>query len=143
MDSRESSRLTAPLALRVGEGADSRQITDAIGAMWADIESALQPVFGRRGVEALFKRALHLTASRHAWLEPAKAGGDGAACDLTELKARIAAQPPAVAAEAGSALFTNFRDLLASLIGARLSEQLLQTAWSTSSSAPAAQDSKP
>jgi len=111
--------------------------------MWADIESALQPVFGRRGVAALFKRALHVTAAQHAWLEPAKASADGAASDLAELKALFAAQPPAAVAEAGGALFTNFRELLSSLIGPRLSEQLLQTAWSTSSSAPAAQDPKP
>ena len=117
MDSRESSRLTAPLALRVAEDADSRQIADAIGAMWADIESALQPVFGRRGVDALFKRALHLTAGQHSWLEPAKTGAEAAACDMAQLKALFAAQPPAAAAQAGSALFMNFRELLSSLIG--------------------------
>lgn len=143
MDSRESSRLTAPLALRVAEGADSRQIADAIGAIWTDVESALQPVFGRRGVTALFKRTLHVTAAQHSWLEPAKASAEGVACDLAELMALFAAQPPAAAAQAGSALFMNFGELLTSLIGPRLSEQLLQPAWPPSSSAPAAQDPKP
>lgn len=111
--------------------------------MWTDIESALQPVFGRRGVEALFSRTLHVTAAQHAWLEPAKAGADGTACDLAQLQALFVAQPPAAAAETGSALFMHFRELLASLIGPRLSEQLLQTTGSSSSSAAAAQDPKP
>ena len=143
MDSQESSRLTAPLACRVAEDTDSRQIADAIGAMWTDIESALQPVLGRRGVAALFKRTLHRTASRYIWLEPAKVAGDDAVCSLAELKALFSAQPPAKATEAGSVLFMNFRELLTSLIGPQLSEQLLKAAWSPSSSAPAAQDPKP
>lgn len=143
MDTRESSRLTAPLAIRAAEGADSRQIADAIGAMWTDIEAALQPVFGRRGVAALFKRSLHRTASRHVWLEPAKLAGDDAACNLADLQALFAAQAPATATEAGSMLFMNFRELLTSLIGAPLSEQLLKAAWSPSTSAAAAQDPKP
>jgi hypothetical protein len=143
MNSGESSRLTAPLASRVAEGADSRQIADAIGAMWTDIEAALQPVFGRRGVAALFKRTLHRTASRYLWLEPATVGGDDTVCGLADLRALFAAQAPATATEAGSALFINFRELLTSLIGTQLSEQLLKAAWSPSSSAAAAQDPKP
>lgn len=143
MDTRESSRLTAPLAFRVAEGADSLQIADAIGAMWTDIEAALQPVFGRRGVAALFQRSLHRTASRYVWLEPAKGASDDAVCSLAELQALFAAQAPPQATEAGSALFMNFRELLISLIGPQLSEQLLKAAWSPSSSADAAQDPKP
>ncbi len=143
MDSRESSRLTAPLALRVAKGADSRQIADAIGAMWTDLELTLQPVFGRRGVAALFKRSLHRTASRHVWLEAAKVAGEEGVCGLPELQALFAAQPPAQALEAGGMLFMTFRELLTSLIGAQLTEQLLQAVWSPSSSAPAAQDPKP
>lgn len=143
MDSRESSRLTAPLACRMANGADSRQIADAIGAMWTDIEAALQPVFGRRGVAALFKRTLHRNAARHVWLEPAKPAGDDAVCRLADLQALFAAQTPVRASEAGNMLFDNFRELLTSLIGAQLSEQLLKAAWSPSSSAAAAQDPKP
>lgn len=141
MDSRESSRFTAPLAQRVAEDADSRQIADAIGAMWSDIESALQPVLGRQGVAALFKRVLHVATASYPWLAPAQEG-EGAA-SVAELTARLAAQPPGVVMEAGSALFMNFRELLSTLIGAKLTERLLQAAWSTPSSAPPAQDPTP
>lgn len=136
MDSRESSRFTAPLAQRVAGGAGSREIADAIGAMWSDIESALQPVLGRHGVAALFTRVLHVTAASYPWLAPAPAR-------VAELTARFAAQPPGVVMEAGSALFMNFRELLATLIGSKLSERLLQAAWSTPSSAPSVQDPTP
>ncbi|WP_457421329.1 hypothetical protein [Roseateles sp. P5_E7] len=142
MDSRESSRLTAPLAHRVAEDADSHQIAAAIHALWTDIEAALQPIVGRRGVAALFKRTLHLAAARHPWLAPLKPGSDDAV-DLGQLTALFAAQPPSRAGEAGSALFEIFRELLVTLIGAPLSERLLQTAWSNSSSAAPAQDPTP
>lgn len=143
MDSQESSRFTAPLSQRLAEDANSRQIAEAIGAMWADIDTALQPVLGRRGVAALFRRSVHLAAARHPWLSPLKAGSVDAAADMAALMALFAAQSPALAAEAGSALFTIFRDLLTTLIGARLSERLLQAAWSTSSRATPAQDPTP
>lgn len=143
MDSRESSRFTAPLARRVAEGAGSREIADAVGAMWSDIASALQPVVGRRGVAALFRRTLHLATARYPWLVPPKAERADALDSLAELATLFAAQPPTVAMEAGSELFTIFRELLTTLIGARLSERLLQAAWSPPSSAPSAQDPSP
>jgi hypothetical protein len=143
MNSQESSRFTAALTQRVAEDANSRQIADAIGAMWADIEGALQPVLGRRGVAALFKRTLHLTATRHPWLAALKAGDADSAVDLVELTELFAQQSPPAVAEAGCTLFTLFRDLLTTLIGDRLSERLLQAAWSTSSRAAPAQDPTP
>jgi hypothetical protein len=142
MDSRESSRFTAPLAHRVAEDADSRQIAAAINALWTDIEAALQPIVGRRGVAALFKRTLHLTTASHPWLAPLKSGSDDAV-DLGHLTTLFAAQAPSQAGAAGSALFETFRELLTTLIGAPLSERLLQSAWSNSSSAAPAQDPTP
>lgn len=143
MDNRESSRFSAPLSQRVALGASSAQIADAVRASWADIDRALRPVVGRRGVEALFKRTLHLAASRHPRLAELKTAGDSDAVDLDHLSALLAAQTPALAAEAGDTVFEIFCELLTSLIGARLGERLLQTAWSTPSSAAAAQDPKP
>ena len=142
MDSQESRRLTAPLTHRVAEGADSRQIAAAINALWTDIETALQPIVGRRGVTALFKRTLHLAAARHPWLAPLKASSDDAA-DAAQLTALFAAQPAAQAVEAGGAFFELFRELLATLIGVPLSERLLHAAWSNSSSAAPSQDPTP
>jgi len=143
MDSQESSRFTAPLTQRVAKDADAREIAEAIRAMWVDIESALHPVVGRRGVAALFQRTLHLTATRYPWLSSRRAGSVETDSDLAELAAVFAQQSPAVAMEAGSALFIIFRDLLTTLIGDRLSERLLQAAWSTTSRAASPQDPTP
>lgn len=142
MDSQESRLFMAPLTRRVAEDADSRQIAAAIRALWTDIETALQPIVGRRGVAALFMRTLHLAAARHPWLAPLKAGNDDAV-DLGRLTAILAAQTPAQASEAGNALFRIFSELLVTLIGAPLSERLLLAAWSNSSSAAPAQDPTP
>lgn len=143
MDSRESSRFTAPLAQRLAKDADAGQIADAICAMWSDIESALQPVLGPRGVAALFERSLYLVAARYPWLAPLKAAWGDAGELMTELKAALSAQQPGVAAQAGTEIFTTFRELLTTLIGDRLSERLLQAAWSPPTSAPPAQDPTP
>jgi hypothetical protein len=132
----------APLAHHVVKGGDSRQIAAATSALWTDIETALQPIVGRRGVGALFKRTLHLTAARHPWLAPLKSDADEPV-DLARLTTLIAAQPQSLAREAGNALFQTFSELLATLIGAPLSERLLQTAWSNFSSATPAQDPTP
>ena len=139
MDSRESSR-PAPLSQRVAESASSVQIADAVRALWCDIDVALRPVVGRRGVAALFKRTLHLASIQHAWLAPLKTAHDSDAVELDQLTALFAAQPPSLAVEAGNTVFEIFRELLTTLIGARLGERLLQTAWSIPTSAPPAQD---
>lgn len=142
MDSRESSRFSGPLAQRVAEDADSRQIAEAMGALWTDIDSALQPIVGRRGVAALFKRCLHVAAARYPWLAPLCEGSEPMV-DVQQLTALFGAQPPASALEAGIELFDIFRELLVSLIGAGLSDRLLQPIWPASSSAPSAQDPIP
>lgn len=143
MNSRESSRFSAPLSQRVAEGDSSVQIADAVRTLWADIDVALRPILGRRGFAALFKRTLHLAANRHPWLAPLKTAGDDDAVELGQLTALFAAQPPALAVAAGDTIFEIFHELLTTLIGARLGERLLQTAWSTPSSAAPAQDSTP
>lgn len=142
MDSRESSRFSGPLAQRVAVDADSRQIAEAAGMLWADIDAALQPLVGRRGVAALIKRCLHVGTARHPWLAPLCEGSD-ATFEIAQLKALLEAQPPAAALAAGSELFEGFRALLVSLIGAGLSDRLLQPIWSASSSATSAQDPTP
>lgn len=143
MDSQESSRFTASLTQRLAEDADARQVAEAVGAMWADIEASLQPVLGHRGVAALLRRTVHVAAVQYPWLAPLKPGSGDATADLTALMALFAAQQPAAAVEAGNRLFTIFRELLTALIGAPLTERLLQAAWSTSSRAASAQDPKP
>lgn len=129
----------APLAGRVGPDAQAEPIAAATAEVWVEVELALSPIVGQRGVAALVHRSLKLTSERHAWI------GQGQPALLTEVDAaalRVAfSQQTAAEAGAGAlALFQAFRDLLTSLVGAALTEQLLQAAWTPPPGASPAQD---
>ena len=115
------------------------QIADAIVATWQEIDEALTPIIGQRGVAALYKRSLYLTVSAYPWLSSTHESVQ-TVMDLTALKSTLAQQSSGAAAAGGSQLLQTFKDLLASLIGPSLSERLLRSARTTSLSGPPAQD---
>ena len=139
LDSQEGQRRAAPLPHRVGPGADAAQVADAVVAIWAEIDDTLTPIIGPQGVVALFKRSLYLTAAVHPWLD-AQHEGTRTFMDPAALKALLAQQSSALAATGGNAFLQTFQELLASLVGSSLSEQLLSSVWATSSSDPTAKD---
>jgi len=129
----------APLAGRLPDGASAEQLADTIAAIWLEIDQALNPIIGRRGVAALYNRSLKLTAPAYPWLT------EGhqhllASVDVTALRAALVQQATAEAAAGGSALFHTFHDLLASLVGASLTNQLLGSVWALPAGARPAQD---
>jgi hypothetical protein len=135
----EERRWRAPLGDRLSAGTDVGQVADTILTVWQEIDRALGPIVGDRGVAAMYNRSLKLTAVAHPWL--ASASPDMlAAVDLPALKAALLQQTAAQAAAGGSALFETFRELLASLVGAALTERLLRSVWTPSSGASPAQD---
>ncbi|HTN35118.1 MAG TPA: hypothetical protein VL091_14010 [Marinobacter sp.] len=88
------------------------------------VNAILTPVIGELGVNALFKRALHLTSKSFPWLTPAETQLDTS--DLLEaLSARLAGRNVNEAAEARSVLLADFTELLTTLIGHSLVETLL------------------
>ncbi len=123
---REAIRRT--LARSAGEVPDASAVAEATLGTWRQVAARLAPVIGARGVEALFGRSLHATSKAFPDLAKVQNGENGAA-RLADLKACLAAQEPAVAAEAGQALLVNFTELLATLIGASLTERLLAPVW--------------
>ena len=121
----------------MAHGADAAQIAGAVVSAWREIDAALSPILGHQGVAALYKRSLHLTASAYPWLAETFKGAH-AAMDLPELESVFAQQGDGDAAAAGGALLQTFDDLLASLVGPKLTERLLRSVWEhLSSSAPA------
>jgi hypothetical protein len=110
-----------------------------MAAIWQEIDGALTPILGRGGVAALYKRSLHLTSAANPWLTLGREG-DPTAMDLAALKAALGQQTGAAAAAGGGALLQTFYDLLSSLVGPSLTERLLRSVWSASSSGPSAQD---
>ena len=119
------------LAQGAGEAPDASAIAEATLNTWQQVADRLAPVIGARGVDALFSRSLHVTSKTFPWL--AMAGNDGndgnSAALLASLKARLAGQETAAAAEASHALLVNFTELLATLIGESLTDRLLAPVW--------------
>lgn len=137
----ECRRIETALARRSGPGGDVRSVADAIVALWRDIELQLTPIIGPRGVAALHRRSLFLTAREHAWLA---VGPDGAtlANDLDALRSLLHQQDVDVAMTGGNALFLTFHDLLTSMVGPALTERLLRDVWDPSPSDTFAQDTE-
>ncbi|HSI60036.1 MAG TPA: hypothetical protein VLA16_20935, partial [Ideonella sp.] len=120
---------------------DLQRVSDAVMATWQRIDATLAPVIGPRGVAALFKRSLFLAAPSHAWLDVAQEGVRPA-LDLTELRGALARQSAAEAAAGSALLLATFATLLASLIGASLTERLLRPV-SAAALAPPSSDLPP
>ena len=109
---------------RLPQGAHAEQIAEAVVAVWRDIDKALSPVFGSLGVAALYNRSLEITRTEFPWLVSAH-NGALAAMDLTALQRLLQQQNATDAGAAGSAMFQAFWQLLASLVGASLTDRLL------------------
>ena len=138
----ESADFAAFLAGAVSDGASSRQVAEMVASAFRGIDRVLMQIIGQRGVAALYKRSVHLAGQDHPWL-PRSREGIHTALDVTGLTTELALQPAAVAAAAGGLLLQIFCELLASLIGVPLSNQLLRTVWATLLSGPSAQETKP
>jgi hypothetical protein len=143
MDDSDSTPLAAPLARRVGADADAAQVADAVGAIWHEIDAALGLIMGPLGVVALFNRSVHLTSAAHPWLAAGRIREPHGLFETTSLKSLLVQRCPADALAGGSALLRTFNELLASLIGASLTERLLCPVWAPPLSGPSAPDTTP
>lgn len=141
MQSPESRRIAAALASRLGQSTDPTFVAASVVSLWRDMERVLSPIIGVRGVAALYGRTIFVTSRMHSWLGNAPEGVQSS-MDLDSLHTAISAQPRAVGIEGGSALFSTFRELLVSMVGAVLTEQLLRDVLTSSSSGHAAQDGR-
>ena len=123
-------------------GARGSQAADAALAQWRRVEAELSPILGAAGVAALYRRSLHQLRDAHPALA-AVHDASPAVADFEPLHHALAKQTQADAATTHRALMQVFRDLLAGLIGAPLSERLLQPARDFSPIGAAGQDSTP
>jgi hypothetical protein len=116
----------ASLTRLAADGADAPRLADAAATVWRNLDATLSPIIGKRGVAALFKRSLLLTAPAHPFLVAAHwdvETGD----DFDSLRASLKQQSVANAIATNGALLQQFVDLLTTLIGASLTERLLQS----------------
>lgn len=117
-----------PLEHRLAPGAAAPAVAEAVLVVWGEIDAALQPIIGARGVAALLQRTAHLTAQAHPWLAPGRAADDAAQA-IAELTTRMAGQGEAQALACGQDFLLTFHQLLATLIGQPLTQRLLRSAW--------------
>jgi hypothetical protein len=122
-------------------GVSSDEVAALVATTFQDINQALSPIVGQRGMAALYKRSLHLSRPLHAWL-PAAAEGADVDIDFESLTTALATRTSMDAAVAGTQLLESFLALLATLIGDSLTERLLRPVWATFLSGPSALDTK-
>jgi hypothetical protein len=125
MESQQGGRWPAPLSTCLND-ADASQVADAAVARWLQIDQALHPIIGHRGVEALFNHSVKHTAASFPWLghDPQDAV---ATVDPSVLKAALLLQTADEATAGVDSLFQSLHDLLTSLIGSSLTDQLLRS----------------
>ena len=123
---RDAIRTT--LKQRTGSVPNASATSEATATTWRLVETQLVPVIGARGLEVLFRRALHQTTAAFPWLA-ASVDRRGSAGVLPSLTACLAAEHAATAAEAAYVLLLTFAELLATLIGESLTERLLAPVW--------------
>jgi hypothetical protein len=125
-----------------GQDSNAAQTAETLAASLQDIDASLAPIIGSRGVAALCKRSLHLTAKVHPWLGEALQAGQGP-IDLAALQSVIAQQTNADAALGSHALLQTLHQLLGSLIGPALTERLLRNVRDDAARGAPAQDITP
>ncbi|UKE73913.1 hypothetical protein [Xanthomonas graminis] len=142
MENPALSAAVAALARQAAAGTEASVVAASVAATWRQIEQALTPILGARGVAALFKRALFLTKDGFPWLHDAfvaiEASSEHNALDIFRMA--LSRQSAATAAAGAGAFLSTFHGVLVSMIGATLTERLLQSVSVTFSSGPPAQD---
>jgi len=106
--------------------------------LWHRIAQELSPLVGESGFCALFGRAVHVVGPEHAWLAQNPPSRSVAQL-FASLEEGLAGIDAAHAAAANDALLRTFSELLAALIGERLTQRLLATATAIAEPAPGQQ----
>ena len=137
----ELDPVAAFLERAVSRGASSQEVAEVVARAFQGIGRMLEPIIGRRGMAALYRRSVHLAGPICAQISAASEVGS-MAMDLAVLEAELAKQTAADAATAGTALLHVFYVLLTSLIGPSLTERLLRSIWADFLSGSSARDTK-
>lgn len=139
MPTQDSRKVATTLKRLAVQGANTTHIADAVVSTWQAVDAALAPVIGGKGVQALYARSLYLVRERHPWLAASHPGA-AAEMDLGLLASALSQQENFTAAEAAGDQLESLYELLRSLIGPSLTQQLLRAAWDNPFGGPTAQD---
>jgi hypothetical protein len=112
------------LSQQIGKHPDAEETAHAMISVWQDIVAALHSIIGRQGIAALYDRTVSLASKQHPWLANSRTGVDQTV-DSAALLAIVARQTASDAAAGATDFLQIFYDVLTSLIGPALCEQLL------------------
>lgn len=127
MSSAERHRIAAALSDRAGRDPSAARVATTSLEFWREINAALTPVLGERGVDAMRERALFLTVRTHAWLGTSEST-PSMIPTVEAFYAALATQSADASLSGARAFFEAFHDLLASMIGTDLTGRLLRLA---------------
>jgi hypothetical protein len=134
-------RLVPPLARSLHDDSDARHVAAALVAVCRRLDTELSRIVGPKGVAALHHRSLRLATAAHAWLGEAADGSGDSVIDLAALESVVSRQASSDAALGANDFLHTFRQLLVSLVGDSLTEQLLHPVWTDPlAGAPASKD---
>jgi hypothetical protein len=119
--------LQAAVRHQAARGADGAHIAAMAIATWRAVDEALSSIIGKSGFTALLRRSVFLTTGAYPWMSTVNVG-DPRRNGLDTLHTTLAAQSGVAAAAANGMLLQTFCDLLSGLIGASLTDHLLQSA---------------
>jgi len=111
--------------------ADSHQSARRAMLAWRRTEEILAPIIGVGGVGAIYGRSLACARRAFPWL-PAVHGFPCSRIELASLHEALARQPASEASAADAMLQQTFGELLASLVGSRLANRLLELSFEAS-----------
>jgi hypothetical protein len=140
VNSQQSHRIVETLEQRASDGIDASALADVIVSAWQQIEVALTPIIGQRSVATLYKRSFYLASREHTWLMGMHDGMQ-TTMNLGALKSALVEQSSAEIATGAGAALQMFYEVLANLVGASLTERLLQSVWARALPDPAQDES--
>lgn len=85
-------------------------------------------IIGAGGFDSLYARSVFLSQASYPWLA-ARAAPPQTDHRFVDLKISLQVQSPTLAREANCLLLITFTDILASMIGERLTTRILNSAW--------------
>lgn len=119
------SRVLTP---RTDVKADSLAIADRTLWSWERIAFHLTPLIGQAGFLSIYARAVHLTLPQCPKLSLLKHAGSTDELFRT-LKEDLSALEPGHCEHCSNLLLNNFTDIVSSMVGDSLMEQILRSAW--------------
>jgi hypothetical protein len=125
---------------RIDDGRDASDVAAAAVILWQEIDGALRPIIGQRGVVALFNRSAQLAGVGHPWVVLVRQDAN-TKLQFPAIADVFARQDAATAIAGGDAQLLALHQLLGSLIGASLTERLLQPAFRPANLTSPTQDS--